>query len=277
MFKDILICFNNHNLIDNTVEAAAKFAVQQKSRLTGLSIKNDSASHYSTYEYIPAELINQVVEEEKKRLAQTKDSFLRITDRYDCTTNWYSMAESEDPLRVMFYTDLICVGHDKQSANNLFDGSVFANHVLLETGRPLMLIPSSWNGDRIGGNILLAWNESRECVRAMHEAMPVIENANRVDVVSVNRTFDNESDQLAKGIEISQYLAHREVNCQLHHCKTTSSSPHVGQLIMEKAKELDSDLIVMGGYSHSRLRELFIGGVTRELCNNSNVPLFLAH
>ena len=67
MFKDILVCFNTFSPMDNTIDVAAKFAVQQKSRLTGLFIKNDSASRYYTYEYIPTELINTVVEEENKR------------------------------------------------------------------------------------------------------------------------------------------------------------------------------------------------------------------
>ena len=105
----------------------------------------------------------------------------------------------------------------------------------------------------------------------------MMQGADRVDVVSVNRKFDSESEQLATGIEVSQYLTHREVNCQLHTCETTQFFPHVGQMILEKAEELHSDLIVMGAYGHSRLRELFLGGVTRNLCNNSSVPLFLVH
>jgi nucleotide-binding universal stress UspA family protein len=140
---------------------------------------------------------------------------------------------------------------------------------LMHAARPLLLAPEKVP-DTIGKVIALAWNASAESARAVAGALPLLHNADQVHVLTAAspRTDVERADSLAK------YFAWHGVSCEAHPMYPDNQ---VGSALLAKAHELGADLLVMGGYGRSRLRELVFGGVTRTVLSQYDLPILLAH
>ena len=281
MIKNILVCANSLNSHDDTIQAAAKFALKNNACLTGLYIKVDLINRYYTSEAISIELTNNIIEEEKQYERHAEQRFNKITENIGCDTAWHCIDEGTEIIHLMFYTDLIFMSYlankeGTRSGGPDFSGPGFINNLLLETGRPIVVIPEGWKEDDFGQTILFGWNESRESARAMHETLPLMQQAEKVDIVTVNEVVKDRGD-LAQSMNITSFLASHNVKCQLHVDQTDKETPKIGEVILAQADENNSNLIVIGGYGHSHIREVLLGGVTRYLIKNTNIPLLLAH
>lgn len=148
--------------------------------------------------------------------------------------------------------------------------------VLLQSGRPLLVLPY------IGGvsvapasRILVGWNGSREAARAMHDALPMLKAAAHVEVVVFETPEDVGLDHgQVPGADISLWLARHGVAVE---AKYVPAQVGAGEALLSRAADLSAELIVAGGYGHSRLREAVLGGVTRTLLRSSPVPVLLSH
>lgn len=141
---------------------------------------------------------------------------------------------------------------------------------LFGSGRPLLLTPPDWRKRPLGRNILVAWNGRREAARALADATPFLNRADRVRICSVGG-----GDHVAGGAERAvEHLSRRGVEAEACNLARTGSD---GDTLLLAAQAMKADLIVMGGYGRARLSETVFGGVTRELIKQSPVPLFMAH
>ena len=121
-----------------------------------------------------------------------------------------------------------------------------------------------------GDTVAVAWNGSREAVRAITAGLPFLEAAKAVHVISID------GEEEAVTIErLSAFLAGHGVEPQFH--KLSASDSQVGGLLLRQAQDCEASLVVMGAYGHSRLREFVLGGATRSVLNDSPLPLLLAH
>jgi nucleotide-binding universal stress UspA family protein len=146
--------------------------------------------------------------------------------------------------------------------------------VLFGSGRHLFLVPDRKPAKMGFDHILVAWNNSRESTRALAEAMPYLHKAKTVAVVSVVDEDEVEEDATI-GIEAVNHLKHHGIETTLHHPKKRKGD--IGAALIAEARRQKADLIVMGGYGHSRLREWLLGGVTYELLHQAPVALLMAH
>jgi nucleotide-binding universal stress UspA family protein len=147
--------------------------------------------------------------------------------------------------------------------------------VLFHSGRPALIAPPNWKGGTIGKKVVVAWDASREATRALSEADDLLEFAEAVTVLTVDakpKMFGH-GDQ--PGANIAAHLSRRGLSTSVRNVDSMGRSASLA--ILEEANVLGADLVVMGGYAHSRLRELVFGGATRELLRAANVPLLLAH
>jgi len=147
--------------------------------------------------------------------------------------------------------------------------------VLFHSGRPAMIAPPGWKGESVGKRVVVAWDASREATRALSEADDILEFAEAVTVLTVDakpKMFGH-GDQ--PGANIAAHLSRRGLPSEVRNVDSMGRSAALA--ILEEAVALNADLIVMGGYAHSRLRELVFGGATRELLRSATVPLLMAH
>jgi nucleotide-binding universal stress UspA family protein len=147
--------------------------------------------------------------------------------------------------------------------------------VLFHSGRPALIAPPGWSGGAIGKRVVVAWDASREATRALSEADDILEFAEAVTVLTVDAKPKMFGHGEEPGANIAAHLQRRGLPAEVRNVDSQGRAASLA--IMEEATALGADLVVMGGYAHSRLRELVFGGATRELLRTATVPLLMAH
>lgn len=170
--------------------------------------------------------------------------------------------------------DLIIVGQRDPS----FDFSSILDvpeRVIIESGRPVLLIPNAGTFPTIGDRVTVAWSARREATRAVFDAMPFLVGAERVRIVSVNPQDQATPAGDIPGAEISATLARHAVKCEAG--TAVSREIDVGDVILSGLMDDGADLLVMGAWGHSRMREVVFGGVTRHILEHMTVPVLMSH
>ncbi len=119
--------------------------------------------------------------------------------------------------------------------------------------------------------MLVAWNGTREAARATHDALPFLTQADKVVVLGVSASGEDH----IPGADLSTHLARHGVSVEIHNREANDVS--VGDAILNAASDYGADLLVIGAYGHSRLRELVLGGVTRHLLRHMTIPVLMSH
>ena len=149
----------------------------------------------------------------------------------------------------------------------------FAAALLLESGRPVLVVPPGARAPAPGGGVVVGWRQGAEAARAVHDALPLLRAASRVDVVAVDPPpGEDEARDLA---ELATHLARHGVRAEAR--VRESHGRAVAEVIVEHARAMPASLVVAGGYGHSRLREWVMGGATRELLLTSPLPVLFSH
>ncbi len=149
------------------------------------------------------------------------------------------------------------------------------DRLAIESGRPTLIIPHEDVHDRPCEKVLVAWNARREATRAVFDALPLLKAAKDVRVVWVNPQLEREDAQDLPTAEICATLARHGVHCQAAEAVATSAG--VGDTLLACAKDFDADLLVMGCYGHTRLREFVFGGASRHVLNHMSLPVLMSH
>lgn len=172
------------------------------------------------------------------------------------------------------YCDLVVIGQtdmDEPLASVMPD---FPEYVLMNCGRPLLIVPSAGHFLNIGTNILVAWSASMEATHAVTAALPILKRANNVKIAVINPAAEPDAHGADPGTDIALYLARHDVKVEVVQ-KTTEND--AGNALLSVVQDLSSDLLVMGAYGHSRFREIILGGATRTMLESMTVPVLMAH
>jgi len=169
------------------------------------------------------------------------------------------------------YADLLILGAPPATALPGTAPASFVASVLLESGRPCLVVPVDGPARAPGRRVLVAWNGSPQAAQALAGALPVLMQADAVHVASWSQ---QPPCAPCSGLAIDEMLARHGIAAEVHR---NGPSPHVGEQIASLARRLDADLVVMGCYGRSRAREWMLGGATRTLLQAMPVPLLLAH
>lgn len=170
------------------------------------------------------------------------------------------------------YADLLVLGQHEPDTRDVPPD--FIESVLIGSGKPALVLPYAGPVKTLGDNILVAWSPSRESARALSAALPLLEKAKQVHVVTWS---DETSAPQAAGErrQIEQYLSAHGVKATLHWYGDGPGNP--GDRLLSLTADLGNDLLVMGCYGHSRARELVLGGTTRTVLKSMTLPVLMAH
>lgn len=146
--------------------------------------------------------------------------------------------------------------------------------VALESGRPVLIVPSI-AAPTIGRRVLVAWNGRREAARAVFDALPLLKRAEQVIVVWVNPQDEAEVAGDLPGFDICTALARQGVRCEA--TQNIRPAGNVGATLLSTVRSNAADLLVMGCYGHTRLREMVFGGATRHVLEHTTVPVLMSH
>jgi nucleotide-binding universal stress UspA family protein len=145
------------------------------------------------------------------------------------------------------------------------------NAALFDSGRPLLVTPYVQRGTR-AETILVAWDNSVHAARALADALPWLRKAKKVEVASIEDV--NKDDVAASHPGLREHLARHGIAAE---CRMLSSAGDVGNTLLSYSFDMGADLLVMGAYGHSRLRELILGGATREILASMTLPALMSH
>jgi nucleotide-binding universal stress UspA family protein len=146
--------------------------------------------------------------------------------------------------------------------------------MILISGRPALLIPYIGDCETIGENVMIAWDGSRQASRAVHDAMPVLEDAKNVTVMVINPKDKGNGSGKEPGAGVVRHLAEHGIKATAEHV-TTDLDP--GNMLLSRASDKGIDLIIMGAYGHARWTELVLGGVTKHMLQHMTVPVLMSH
>ena len=172
------------------------------------------------------------------------------------------------------YADLLVLGQSEPNRETQTPDDL-PESVAISSGRATLVTPHFGVRTKPGKSIMLCWNASRECSRAAAEALPFLVSAENVVVLIVEtRTFGSGHGR-EPAADVAAWLARHGANVTVK--REVAADADVGELILSRASDHDIDLIVMGLYGHSRLREVILGGTSRTLLSSMKVPLLMAH
>lgn len=273
-FKDLLVVVDNDPTCVSRVDLALALAAEHGAHLTGLHVMPWPLIQVYSEMPVPEsfEKMQRLELEEASRRAAAV--FAERATRTTVPTEW-RVAEG-DAVRVTReharYSDLTVIPQGIELGSASADLSMLPEELALAVGRPVLVIPRYGTFERLGRRALVAWNGSREATRAVHDALPILQRAEQVTVLSIDPKGD--SERLAGG-DIARHLARHGVTVQVATLAGTDVA--VGDLLLSYATDRDIDLIVMGAYGHARLREVVLGGATRTLLQHMTVPVLMSH
>lgn len=173
------------------------------------------------------------------------------------------------------YADLTVVAGSFGGAADAAVAHAYLGSLLLESGRPVLVVPPGCKTPMPPRRIVVAWRPSREATRALHDAMSLLRNAEVVDVAVVDPAGGETGHGEQPGADIATHLARNGVNPRVVVC--ASNGLAISAVLLEHARQADASLIVAGGYGHTRFREWALGGVTRELLMAAPIPVLFSH
>jgi nucleotide-binding universal stress UspA family protein len=153
-----------------------------------------------------------------------------------------------------------------------FEGELAVpDEVGLNSGKPILMVPYAGRFSSVGERVMVAWNESPQAARAIKDALPFLAQAKKVTILAIAR---GDADELSTD-EIVAHLDRHGIAAETE--RLVGNPDEIGDLLLSRAADETADLMVMGLYSHSRLREQVFGGVSREVLHHMTIPVLMSH
>jgi nucleotide-binding universal stress UspA family protein len=279
--KTILVPIENHDSMQSALETALLLGRRSNSYIEGFALRWPIVEFAGVDMMggLPLDKFAQDNAEEEKKARQIFETFMQNHDvpRSTETTEslsfgWFDDA-SEGESFIGSYGrvfDLIVMNRRNAKSGPLHDRAIESG--LFESGRPILLSPPS-PPRQIATNVLIAWNCSTEQARAIALAMPLLQKADRVTVLTViggTGVPGPSADQLIRYLQRNEIVA-ESMRVEL------GSSRNTGEAILATAQSLGCDLLIKGAYTQSRLRQMIFGGATQHVMANAALPVLLAN
>jgi nucleotide-binding universal stress UspA family protein len=199
--------------------------------------------------------------------------FEDIVRRHGIRSEWRSLPYLSTEVGVhAYYADLVVIARP-ESAGQTAGPPGLAESLVLSSGRPIIVFPPRDTVSRVR-RILVAWNATRESIRAVADALPLLVKAEAVEVLLVDHQRRPEGHGQEPGADIARHLAHHGAHVEVR--RLSSGGKDVGRLLLSQASAFGADLLVMGAYGHAQLREWMFGGVTRTVLYEAGLPVLMS-
>jgi nucleotide-binding universal stress UspA family protein len=276
MFKDVMVLLDGADEDEVRLAHAESIAARFAAHLTGLCISpipEYGLAFAGEPGFVAADTVISLEErartEAERVLARLKDRFARI----DVPNEVRNIVEfgSDAPKWAASearWADLVVATAPYRKS---FVGDRTFETVLFGAGHCIYVVPPKGRVRRDLRNVIVAWQDTRESARGVAEALPFLRAATHTRIVTV----DGEGDRGEVAIDIASHLDRHGVDVEITAAEAGGKA--VAEVLIDEARKMSADLIVMGAYGHSRLREWILGGATREMLETSAVPILMAH
>lgn len=274
MIRDLIV-----NLGLDTRDPAADFAVSVAetfgAHALGVAFAYDPVVPGSAMGGIPSQYIETQRAEAEKKASDVISRFTEAAKRagipFDTRVLNASLSGAADQLgRLARRFDLAVVGQPRRDSAG---PEIVDEGVLFGSGRPVVFVPYVQKAPLKLDRVMLCWDGSRTAARAVADSLPFLQKTGAVEIVIVSDRPPAD-DEMA-GADLGQHLARHGLKVDVK--RLTAPDIEVSETILSYAADSDADMIVMGGYGHSRLREFVLGGVTRGMLQSMTVPVLMSH
>lgn len=276
-YKTILAYLSRPDGVQGVMDSALPLAEGFGAHLIGTHVSSGVPILGTMGAQVPPEIIDQYVQHMNEDAEVIKKAFFKAVKGAKVQSEWRQQEQKiygTDFLRMISEqtrtADIIVMG---QFDAELRAGDLTAD-IILAAGRPVIVVPKSGAATNLAGKIVIAWDGSREAARAAFDSLPLLEDAQSVFVVTAQK--GGAEDAVASGGgELALSLARHSVNAEAVVIDRRGAS--AGDALSKFVSERDCDLIVMGCYGHSRLRERLFGGATQHFLQNMILPVLMSH
>lgn len=281
MFKDLLLAITGTAGDANALAAATALVKELEARLCALVPVNLPVPMPGSWGMVPDTAMSPVYDDLR---AKARGHAERITQQLAAAGISFEVRIAESLFSEPPHTAAVHARYADMTVMTLAgdedDGSIetigrYFSSLLMETGRPLLTVPVQGTSLAPIRHAVVAWRPSHEASRALHDAIPLLGRAETVDVVEVTHGAGDKGDGDLPGADIAAHLARHglKVRVVVHPQRGES----VAAALLRHADQSGAQLLVAGGYGHSRLREWALGGVTRELLRSARLPVLFSH
>lgn len=280
MYKDLLVHLDEGADTAARLDYAIKLAQRCEAHLAGVHIGCEPSWPVYAYGPLPGEAIAALQQHVENAAGAAREGYEAACNAAGIGIDFRAERVSEyqvgDRLALHArHADLTIMGQSNADEGERAGGNDLPEHVVLASGRPVLLVPYIGIQHAPGEKVMVAWNGSREAARALNDAMPLLRQAQSVVVLSVNASQGGGDYGDMPGADIALHLARHGVQAEVQRAESDSVDP--ANLILSRIADLGVDMLVMGAYGRSRLREMIMGGVSRTILQEMTVPVFLSH
>ena len=267
--KDILVYLDNDKGCDKRVQAAADLCIHFEAHLSGLYVTRS----IDIPGYARAQIPNEVLEANKKYFAGLrKEAHAVFTGNADAKGIGgefrSAVGDINDQLNTLSrYVDLLLVPQQPETEHNL-NSRYRVPDILFGAACPVMVLPEGEIPTQPPRRVLIAWDGGRECARALNAALPLLTEVEKVQVLAVGV-------EGADAADITLHIHRHGIGSEV--VVIDGSSHHAGDTLLAQARAMESELLVMGAYGHSRLREFVLGGTTEQVLAKAHLPVLFSH
>ena len=285
MITNILAYVDGHGSEESAAETAFQLAIRHEAHVEGLHVRVDARNFLTNPPiYSGVESLEKFVDEFDRDAAQMEK---RAIDAFNQAREHHGVVEQEASVPITRpsahcatisgragaivsenarVSDVCVVGRVGYGRDNPTTPVIEA--ALFDSGRPVLVAPPQLPNS-VGSDIVIAWNRSAAAARALNSAMPFFDKADKIHILYV----ETGAKSGPSAENAAAYIERHGFNVE-----TETMRPHtqgVGSTLLWYAQ--NADLLVMGAYSHSRLREVILGGVTRYVLTNAEIPVLMVH
>jgi len=277
--KDILVQLDASPASDRRMAFACALAAKHQAHLTGLFVVDTTtAGTMLIGDDIGAiRVIEQYREQALADAATVETAFRAQAERSGIQFEWL-LEEGNAPdvvTQLARAADLTILGQTDPENTAVTANGIIMEHVLFGAGRPVLMVPYAGELGDIGNNVLIGWTPRRESARALNDALQLMAPGSQANIAAIVRHADEAEPHGVLTEDITRHLARHGIVANGHEIVAPDLDP--GNVLLNTASDLNADLLVIGAYGHSRLREMVLGGVTRSLLQQAPVPVLLSH
>jgi nucleotide-binding universal stress UspA family protein len=275
--RDVVVYVDGRATNVGTVEFAAGLAHEHEAHLTGVFIQPEPAVSPSEM-FARGKGIQDVIAAHQAQLSEIEADlharFESIVGRHGIQAEWRRVAwiDSSESAVHARYGDLAVVARQDPMDQQVGPPGLVES-LVLTSGRPTIVLPPRWTATQMR-RILVGWNAGREATRAVADALPLLVRADAVEVLVVYREGHLAGHGQEPGADVARHLARHRAHVEVR--RLSSGGEDVGRLLLSRAAAFSADLIVMGAYGHSHLREWIFGGVTRTALREAELPVLMS-
>lgn len=275
-YKTILTYLPSPDHVKRIFPVAKGLATAQDAHIVGLHVMPAIRMYSGAEVPIPAEVYERQREVFRDQAMATKVAFDDAVAVSGVRSDWrcsdtFEPDVSRAIIENALSADVVVMEQDVPEPLDL--GWDLASTVVLDSGRPVLIVPVNYSGDEFGKRVIIGWNGSREASRAAFDALPLLAHAESVSILSINPSSSDQRGRFAPGEELAIALNRHGISAQVEVVSGRSTTDE----LIKQVEAHSADLMVMGCYGHSRFREAVMGGATRDVLAKMKVPVLMAH